>query len=155
MALEIERKFLVLDDSWREGVVKTRVLRQGYLMKNGFLSIRIRIDGTESATLTIKTAEPGITRHEFEYPIPVADAEHLLLRRVGAVIDKVRHIVPRGPHTWEIDVFEGANAGLIVAEVELSHANEQLDHPPWLGPEVTDDRRYFNADLARLPYSSW
>ena len=155
MALEIERKFRVADDRWKQGVANSRRLRQAYLTKNGRISIRIRIDGAEAATLTIKTAGPGIERHEYEYPIPVADAEALLPRREGTVIIKVRHIVPIGEIVWEIDVFEDANAGLVIAEVELDRADQPFEPPAWLGEEVTHDRRFYNADLARHPFSRW
>ena len=155
MPIEIERKFRVVGDGWKERVAKVRRIRQAYLTKNGRISIRVRIDGTESATLTIKTAEPGIERHEYEYPIPVGDAEELLDRREGAVISKVRHLVPVGDLTWEIDVFAGENAGLIVAEVELDRADRAIERPSWLGEEVTQDRRFYNADLAKHPYTRW
>lgn len=155
MPLEIERKFLVVDDSWRQAVVRTRSLRQGYLTKNGRLSIRVRIDGTEEATLTIKTASVGITRNEFEYSIPVADAEQLLDQREGAIVGKIRHIVMRGGDVWEIDVFDGENQGLVIAEIELTDADQRFERPSWLGEEVTQNRRYFNADLSRLPFSQW
>lgn len=155
MALEIERKFRVADDSWKPLVTRTRSLRQAYLTKNDRLSTRIRIDGTEQATLTIKTAAPGIERNEFEYPIPVGDAEQLLLRCEGAIICKVRHIVPFAGLVWEIDVFDGENAGLVIAEVELDRADQPVELPAWLGMEVTGDRRYYNADLAMRPFSRW
>ena len=155
MPVEIERKFRAIGDGWKKRVAKTRHIRQAYLTKNPQISIRICIDGTESATLTIKTAKPGIERHEYEYPIPVADAEELLDRREGVVIRKVRHLIPIGDLTWEVDVFEGENTGLIVAEVELDRADRVVEYPPWLGEEVTHDRRFYNADLARHPYAQW
>jgi adenylate cyclase len=155
MPLEIERKFTVSGEGWKRQVVGKRLIRQAYLAKNGRLSVRIRIDGTDQAMLTLKTVEAGIERHEYEYPIPVADAEELLLRREGAVITKVRHLVPMGDLTWEIDVFEGENAGLVIAEVELDRADRPFDRPEWIGNEVTEDRRYSNADLAKLAYSRW
>lgn len=155
MPLEIERKFRVTGEDWRPHVTSVRRIRQAYLTKNGRLSVRVRIDGTEAATLTIKTVEPGIQRNEFEYAIPVADAEELLHRREGAVIVKVRHIVPFAGLTWEVDVFEGENAGLVVAEVELESADQAFARPEWVGAEVTHDRRYYNADLARRPFAEW
>lgn len=155
MPLEIERKFRVTGEGWRPHVTLIRRFRQAYLTKNGRLSVRVRIDGAEAATLTIKTVEPGIQRNEFEYAIPVADAEELLHRREGAVIVKVRHIVPFAGLTWEVDVFEGENAGLVVAEVELQDANQVFARPAWIGAEVTHDRRYYNADLARHPFTAW
>lgn len=155
MAIEIERKFRVSGDEWKRGVVRTRRLRQAYLTKNGRLSIRVRIDGDETGTLTIKAARSGLERHEYEYTIPLSDAEELMLQREGSVISKVRHIVPIDGLTWEIDVFDGENSGLIIAEVELDRADRTFERPEWLGDEVTGDRRYYNADLAKQPFSSW
>ncbi len=155
MAIEIERKFLVVDMSWKPHVVRVRQLRQAYLAEDGKISVRVRIDGFESATLTLKTARAGIERYEFEYPIPVADAEALLQHRIGSLISKKRHIVPIGPLTWEIDVFEDENTGLVLAEVELDHAGRSIEHPAWLGEEVTHDRRYYNAELATHPFLRW
>lgn len=155
MPLEIERKFLVDGDGWRAGVTRARHLRQAYLTKNRRISIRVRIDGETHASLTIKSAGAGIERHEYEYVIPVADALDLLEQREGSVIVKTRHIVPFGGLEWEIDVFEGDNAGLIVAEVELADAGHRIVRPAWLGREITDDRRYYNADLSKHPFTRW
>lgn len=155
MALEIERKFLVVGDGWRAAVSGLRYIRQAYLSKNGRLSIRIRIDGHETASLTIKTAEPGIERQEFEYQIPVQDAEELLKRCEGSIITKVRHLVPLCDHVWEVDVFEGENTGLVIAEIELEDAADRFPYPIWIGREVTADRKYYNSDLARHPFQSW
>lgn len=155
MALEIERKFLVADDDWRRAVVGQRRIRQAYLVKNERMSVRVRIDRDGPATLTLKSAATGIVRHEFEYAIPLADAEQLLETREGGVVVKVRHHVPAGDLVWEIDVFEGENNGLVIAEIELAHAGQNFDRPAWLGPEVTGNRRYYNAELARTPYSRW
>lgn len=155
MALEIERKFRVIGDGWKKQVVRVRHIRQAYLASHSRTSIRVRIDGTELATLTIKTTTPGVERHEYEYPIPVADAEDLLEQRVGVVISKIRYLVPHGDWTWEIDVFEGENAGLIVAEVELDSADRVVELPAWVGDEVTHDRRFYNAELAVHPFTRW
>jgi adenylate cyclase len=155
MALEIERKFRVSGDSWKPLVARTRRLRQAYLTKNGRLSVRVRIDGDETGTLTIKAARSGLERHEYEYAIPLADAEELMHQREGSVISKVRHIVPISGFNWEIDVFDGENAGLVVAEIELDRADRTFERPDWLGEEVTGDRRFYNADLAKHPYMSW
>lgn len=155
MAIEIERKYHVLSDAWRRDVVGVRHLRQAYLSKNGRISIRIRIDGDESATLTIKTAAAGIERNEYEYPVPVTDALELFEQREGSIIAKRRHLIPEDGLMWEIDVFEGDNVGLVVAEIELPNADAQLPRPSWLGAEITHDRRYYNTDLARHPYASW
>lgn len=155
MALEIERKFRVSSNGWEQHVARTRRLRQAYLSKTGRLSIRIRIDGDNEGTLTIKAARSGLERHEYEYAIPVADAEELMLQREGSIISKVRHIVPVDGLNWEIDVFDGENAGLIIAEIELDRADRTFERPDWLGEEVTGDRRFYNADLASRPYKSW
>jgi len=155
MAIEIERKFHVLSDAWRRDVVGVRHLRQAYLSKNARISIRVRIDGDDKATLTIKTATAGIERNEYEYPIPVTDALELFEQREGSIVQKRRHIVPIDGHDWEIDVFEGDNAGLVVAEIELPSTDTQLVRPSWLGAEITQDRRFYNADLASHPYALW
>jgi adenylate cyclase len=155
MALEIERKFRVVGDGWKPLVARSRRLRQAYLTKDGRLSIRVRIDGEETATLSIKAARSGMARHEYEYAIPLADAEELIRQREGTIISKVRHIVPIGDLNWEVDVFDGENAGLVIAEVELDRPDRTLERPGWLGEEVTGDRRYYNADLAKRPFTSW
>jgi adenylate cyclase len=155
MALEIERKFRVRGDGWKRHVVRTRRLRQAYLTKNDRISMRVRVDGDEAATLTIKTARTGIERHEYEFAIPVADAKELLELRDGSIISKTRHIVRNGGLNWEVDVFDGDNTGLVIAEIELDRADRIIELPHWLGEEVTDDRRFYNADLAKHPFSSW
>lgn len=155
MALEIERKFRVRSDGWKRHVVRTRHLRQAYLTKNDRLSTRVRIDDDRTATLTIKTTRSGIERNEYEFPIPVDDARELMDHREGAIISKVRHIVRNGGLNWEIDVFDGDNSGLVIAEIELDRADRIIELPAWIGEEVTDDRRFYNADLAKHPYASW
>jgi adenylate cyclase len=155
MALEIERKFRVRGDGWKRHVVRARRLRQAYLTKNDRISMRVRIDGEEAATLTIKTARSGIERHEYEFAIPVADAKELMEQREGAIISKVRHIVRNGGFNWEVDVFDGDNSGLVIAEIELDRSDRIIELPSWIGEEVTDDRRFYNADLAKHPYSTW
>ena len=155
MALEIERKFRVRNDGWKRHVVRARRLRQAYLSKNDRISMRVRIDGDEAATLTIKAARTCIERQEYEYAIPIADAKELLELREGAIISKTRHIVRNGGLNWEVDVFDGDNTGLVIAEIELDRADRIIELPHWIGEEVTDDRRYYNADLAKHPFSSW
>ena len=155
MALEIERKFRVHGDGWKRHAVRARRLRQAYLTKNDRLSTRVRIDDDTVATLTIKTTRSGIERHEYEFAIPIADARELMEHREGAIISKVRHIVRNGGLNWEIDVFDGENSGLVIAEIELDRADRVIELPTWIGEEVTDDRRFYNADLAKHPYSSW
>ena len=155
MAVEIERKFLVKNEEWRDSVESSKHIMQGYLATNANATVRVRVKG-EQAFLTIKGASQGISRSEYEYPIPVADAE-LMLRDlpVSPVIDKVRHDVRCGAHLWELDVFAGANQGLVMAEVELATEDETFELPSWAGDEVTAEPRYYNVNLARNPYSRW
>ncbi|MFN2308828.1 MAG: CYTH domain-containing protein [Gammaproteobacteria bacterium] len=160
MAIEIERKFLVRSDAWRHDADAGVRLRQGYLSRVTGTeavrsSIRVRIGGGQ-ATLNIKGATLGIRRDEYEYAIPLADAEAMLTDLcLGAVIDKTRYHVEAGPHVWEIDVFAGENAGLVVAEIELNDEAEAFPHPDWLGQEVSADPRYYNVCLAERPFSRW
>jgi len=155
MGLEIERKFLVSDDSWRDRVQRSIDIKQGYLAQDERSAIRVRIFD-DRAHLNIKSTDDGIHRHEFEYEIPLADARDLFSHVVqGPVIAKIRHEIPIGPHLWEVDEFLGANAPLIVAEIELAHADESFERPSWLGEEVSTDPRYYNSNLAGKPYSQW
>ena len=155
MATEIERKFLVASDGWRDRVLGKNRLRQGYLSRESRASVRVRVIDGVRATLTIKAAQGRFSRHEFEYPIPIADAETLLELCAGHLIDKVRHRVDVAGRIWEIDVFEDENAGLVIAEVELGSEDDALVVPEWAGREITEDRRYYNAALARLPFTRW
>ncbi|RME35560.1 MAG: CYTH domain-containing protein [Gammaproteobacteria bacterium] len=155
MAHEIERKFLLRDDSWRDAVQRSERYRQGYLANTDRCSVRVRIaDG--QAWLNIKSATLGVRRREYEFPVPVEEAEeileHLCMR---PFIEKVRHFVEYRGHTWEIDEFEGENAGLVVAEIELEDEEAPVPLPPWIGAEVSDDRRYYNACLIEHPYTTW
>jgi adenylate cyclase len=155
MALEIERKFLLRNDDWRSEVKQSFFLRQGYLNAEQRCSVRVRTSGLH-AWLNIKGATVGAERLEFEYEIPLADANILLDQLShGPVIEKTRHLVEVGGHLWEIDVFAGDNAGLVVAEIELEHADEPFEKPSWAGEEVTHDIRYYNTMLARNPFRSW
>ena len=154
MGVETERKFLVTDDSWRDQARGSRVLRQGYLAIDGQTTVRVRTDGRE-AWVTIKGAQAGLTRPEFEYPVPVDDAEALLGLCGGRLIEKVRHLVPVDGKTWEVDEFQGANRGLVAAELELSGPEEVFTRPSWLGAEVSADARYLNASLSVRPYKTW
>lgn len=154
MGQEIERKFLVHGEDWKNESTATR-FRQGFLCTEPERTVRVRLAGS-TGTLTIKGRTIGVTRAEFEYEIPAADAERLLdslCRR--PLIEKVRYRVDAGAHTWEVDVFEGDNEGLVVAEIELSSEGETFARPPWVGEEVTHDPRYFNASLVDLPYRKW
>jgi adenylate cyclase len=149
MGIEIERKFLVAGPEWRSGVVATRALRQAYMAVTVGAAIRIRIEDDSAAWLTIKSAGAGLARAEFEYAIPVADAEQLLALRIGGVVEKRRHIVPaEGDARWEIDVFSGGLAGLVIAEIELERTDQPIPQPYWLGKEITGDARFSNANLA-------
>lgn len=155
MALEIERKFLVADDSWRSASESATELCQGYLNLEKRCSIRVRTDGRRG-WLNIKGATIGAERPEFEYEIPLDDARRLLEQfAVGPLIEKTRHLVPFRGHIWEVDVFSGENSGLVVAEIELDDALQNFEKPAWLGPEVTDDIRYYNTSLCRRPFLSW
>lgn len=154
MPLEIERKFLLADSSWREEVFRATSFRQGYLSSVPERTVRIRTMG-ERGVLTIKGKGAGISRPEFEYEIPHDEALQLLALCEQPFIEKVRHEVRRGDHLWEIDVFEGMNEGLTVAEIELKAEEEAFERPDWLGKEVSDDARYFNAALARNPFTCW
>ncbi|MFA6903797.1 MAG: CYTH domain-containing protein [Gallionellaceae bacterium] len=152
MATEIERKFLVKGDAWRKG--EATLYRQGYLNRDKERTVRVRVAG-DKAYLTIKGISTGAVRAEFEYEIPVADAEQLLLLCDGPLIEKTRFLFPWAGMMWEVDEFHGENNGLVVAEIELQSADQPFDKPSWVGNEVTDDKRYYNSSLAVHPYSSW
>ena len=155
MPLEIERKFLLVNDGWRLAVARTLKLAQGYLDRSERCSVRVRLEGSE-ARLNIKSRTLGVSRLEYEYPVPVEEAREMLAQLCGGrVIEKTRHFVPAGAHTFEIDVFEGENAGLVVAEIELGAPDESFERPPWLGEEVSHDIRYYNTSLIDLPYTRW
>jgi len=155
MAQEIERKFLILNDDWKQHVSHSDYYRQGYLSGSDKCSIRIRISN-DKAFLNIKSATLGIQRTEFEYEIPLDEGMEMLQRFCsGAVIEKTRYFVPLQNHVWEIDVFDGANAGLVVAEIELDDVDEVFVRPDWLGEEVSDDPRYYNVCLVEHPYCDW
>lgn len=152
MGIEIERKFLVTGNEWRQGQgVK---FSQGYLNRDKSRTVRVRLAGHQ-AFLTIKGISQGISRAEFEYEIPLNEAEQLLKLADGPVIEKVRYVLIHQGDTWEIDEFYGENTGLIVAEIELADEAQSFAIPDWLGKEVTDDPRYFNSNLASYPYSLW
>ena len=154
MAKETERKFLVKGESWR-GLGQATVFRQGYLSTVKERTVRVRAAG-DQGTLTIKGITVGATRTEFEYPIPVADA-HAMLDELceRPLIEKTRHVVDVDGTIWEIDEFAGVNDGLVVAEVELERADAEFAHPEWIGEEVTEDPRYYNANLIAHPYTEW
>ena len=155
MAIEIERKFLVTGP-FRDQATRAVRIVQGYLSSVPERAVRVRIAG-DRAFLTVKGSgsASGVSRFEWETEIPVADAEAMLGLCEPGVIDKVRHDVPVGRHTFEVDEFAGENEGLVVAELELSDEDETYERPAWLGAEVTGDARYYNASLARRPYRTW
>jgi len=154
MGIEIERKFLVRSDAWRPSQ-SSKHYRQAYLTTGPPVSVRVRVQD-DQAHLNIKASTTDIRREEFEYPIPLKEAEEILERLCsGFVIEKTRHFVNHEGFTWEIDVFEGVNAGLIVAEVEFEDENQTIPLPPWVGEEVSSDPKYLNASLSMHPYSQW
>jgi adenylate cyclase len=155
MAKEIERKFLVIGDSWRKDVTASIHYIQGYFTTNKACSIRVRMSG-ESASLNIKSATLGITRTEYEYPIPCHDANEMLENLCNKpLLEKTRFHVQHHDHLWEVDVFSGDNAGLVVAEIELQSADEPFSKPDWAGADVSDDPRYYNVCLVKHPYKNW
>jgi len=155
MATEIEHKFLLRDDRWRSQVERSARMRQGYLTSDARCSVRVRIADSQGF-LNLKSGTLGIQRSEYEYPIPLAEAEEILdMLCEKPLLEKTRHFLWFGEHLWEIDEFEGDNAGLIVAEVELSRSDEPFARPDWLGEEVSHDIRYYNSQLARHPYQTW
>lgn len=155
MATEIEHKFLLQDERWRQLVERSVRMRQGYLISDTHCSVRVRV-ADERGFLNIKSGTLGIQRSEYEYPIPLTEAEEILDTLCEKpLLEKTRHYVRYGSHLWEIDEFAGDNAGLIVAEVELSRVDEPFDRPDWLGEDVSHDIRYYNSQLARHPFRSW
>ena len=154
MAIEIEHKFLLKSDAWRAGAKGTEY-RQGYLCSAPERTVRVRVAGG-AGTLTIKGASRGASRPEFEYSIPLDDARHLLEQLCERpLIEKTRYRIPFGGLTWEVDEFAGENAGLIVAEVELTDEAQHFERPDWVGEDVTSDPRYSNSALCRRPFRTW
>ena len=156
MAQEIERKFLVLDDSYKHEAFKSYDIRQGYICSERGRTVRIRIRDNE-AFITIKgpSLDGGLTRYEFEQPIPMDDAGKLMTLCDEGVIEKTRWLVRSGDHVFEVDEFHGDNEGLVMAEVELRQVDEAPKMPGFIGKEVTGDRRYYNSQLRRNPYRLW
>lgn len=154
MGEEIERKFLVVGDGWRN-TAEAEPLRQGFLSTEPERTVRVRLAGSRGS-LTIKGKTIGARRQEFEYEIPGADAQRMLDTLCERpLIEKVRYRLRVGRHIWEVDVFEGENAGLVIAEVELESEDEAFEKPDWAGEEVTDDPRYFNSNLVAKPFRTW
>lgn len=155
MADEIERKFLVSGEGWREAVVGTRTIKQGYLANTDDCSIRVRVSG-DVGYISVKSAGLAISRKEYEYTIPLADAEEMLdLFCAGNRIEKCRYVVEHCGRHWEVDVFEGENDGLVLAEIELGSVDEAFSPPEWTGAEVSGDPRYLNSNLSTEPFSTW
>jgi adenylate cyclase len=161
MGVEIERKFLLAGDGWRALVQRSEPIAQGYLVGMGAIegghaksSVRVRISG-DQAWLNIKSATLGIERQEYEYPVPLPDARHILDTLADGVVEKVRHHVMLDGAHFEIDEFTGANAGLVVAEIELDAVDAAYPQPAWLGLEVSDLVRYYNVNLIDRPYRDW
>ncbi|MGD1826383.1 CYTH domain protein [Chromobacterium violaceum] len=153
MALEIERRFVVSGDGWR-GLAPAVQYRQGYLSVEKERTVRVRVVG-EQAWLTLKSHISNVSRHEFEYPIPLADAQTIMGAMCPMVVDKLRHRIEHGGFVWEVDEFFGDNAGLVLAEIELPDEDTPFAKPDWVGEEVTEDGRYTNAYLSKHPYRSW
>ena len=152
MGIEIERKFLVCGPGWE--LAEARAYCQGYLSRTPERTVRVRIGG-DSAYITVKGKSHGASRLEFEYPIPIEDARQMLALCEQPLIEKTRRVIPFAGHDWEVDEFEGANAGLVIAEIELSSEDEAFETPPWIGEEVTSERRYYNSQLSLYPWSDW
>ncbi len=154
--LEIERKFLVRDSSYKQLATSSSRIKQGYICSGHGRTVRVRTRG-EQAFLTIKgpSVDGGLTRYEFEKEITLDEAEHLFRLCEPGIIDKTRYLVPSGHHTFEVDEFYGDNEGLVMAEVELSRPNQPYEAPPFIGREVTGDRRYYNSHLRQYPYKLW
>lgn len=155
MALEIERKFLVKGD-FRNDVAEAVHIVQGYISALTERTVRIRIRGDRGyITIKGKADSSGLVRYEWEKEIPLSEAEELLLLCEPGVIEKTRHIIKAGKHLFEVDEFHGKNEGLIIAEIELSSADEQFRKPSWLGKEVTSESKYYNSSLSRKPFKNW
>ena len=155
VAIEIERKFLVTSDAWRAAAHQRIAMRHGYLAPLGSAaSVRVRVEDTVGK-LNVKAAKIGMSRAEYEYEIPAAEAEEMINTLCAGVILKTRHYITLGEHLWEVDEFIGDNAGLVVAEIELGSETETFVRPNWLGAEVTQESRYYNHALSVTPYKAW
>jgi adenylate cyclase len=153
MGIEIERKFLVKNESWKTAADDGRICKQGYLCSGKGRTVRVRAIGGR-AFLTIKGPTRGISRSEFEYAIPVEEAE-AMLQLCGDLIEKTRYLILHAGMQWELDVFSGSNAGLVMAEVELDSEDRAIELPDWAGEEVSGDVRYYNSNLSQHPFNSW
>jgi adenylate cyclase len=154
MGTEIERKFLVKADAWRSPSAG-KLYRQGYAVQSGDVTVRVRIVGAQGF-LTLKGKAENFARPEFEYEIPVSEAQEMLdLWCRPRIVDKIRYRIPVGDLVWEVDEFQGCNQGLILAEVELQTSDQSIDLPDWVGLEVSEENRYYNSNLAIHPYTRW
>ena len=154
MAHEIERKFLLANQDWRALLTGSFLLKQGYLSTTQKSTVRLRVK-SDKAMLTVKSKNTGIRRSEFEYEIPIRDAEEMLQLCQTPLIEKTRYTITIGKHIWEIDEFSGANSGLLVAEIELDTEEESFEKPAWVGEEVSTDARYYNSNLVAHPFTQW
>jgi len=155
VAIEIERKFLLNNDDWKKLTHTFKHYKQAYFCNTAKVSVRVRVTD-DAAWMSFKSSTIEISRFEYEYVVPLEDALHMIEQfSQGSVISKTRYFVPVGPHIWEIDIFDGDNDGLIVAEIELGHVDESFEIPTWVGQEVSDDVRYFNSNLVSNPYVNW
>ena len=155
MPVEIEHKFLLKNDNWRQHIQQSSRIRQAYLGAMTQASVRVRIEGSK-ANINIKSAGLSLRRMEYEYAIPLAEANEMLDQLCEhPQIDKLRHLVKHGQHVWEIDEFFGDNAGLLVAEIELLSEDEEFEVPDWAGEDVTQDGRYYNVKLVKHPFNKW
>ena len=153
MPLEIERKFLLVSDAYKVNA-KAVDIKQAYLSTDENMAVRVRVEGIQ-ASINIKSKKSERVNHEFEYVIPLDEAQSLIRMSPYPIIEKTRHMVRYKGKTWEVDEFHGDNAELTVAEIELDDENEAFEKPPWLGEEVTADYRYLNSNLAKKPFDSW
>lgn len=154
MGTEIERKFLVVGDAWRQGAMGV-LYRQGYLCTTPERTARVRVAG-DKGYLTVKGSRTGVSRLEFEYPIPLEDAQAMLdALCIRPLIEKTRYRIDHEGLVWEVDEFAGENAGLVIAEVELEREDQEVSLPAWVGKEVSADDRYANSSLAERPFSTW
>jgi adenylate cyclase len=155
MGVEIERKFLIDKEKWQQLAKPGGVyFKQGYIVSDAQQTIRIRIAG-DNAFLTIKGATTGISRKEYEYTIPVKDAQEMLDSFAGSIVEKTRCYITFAGKVWEADEFLGDNQGLLVAEIELEHEAEEFEIPEWVMEEVTGDGRYYNSNLSIHPFTKW
>jgi len=154
MGIEIEKKFLLANSDWKNSITSSHTIKQGYLNSNSKRTVRVRVLD-EKAFITIKSKSIDISRQEFEYEIPLNEAIELLNLCEKPLIEKTRNIVIHNSNKWEIDVFDGDNKGLIIAEIELSNKKEKIDLPVWIGKEVSLESKYFNSTLIKKPYCKW